>query len=466
MDNYYGLDIDWISKFKNSIMNNQKSDIVFGYGITGKSIVQYLASLNRKITLIENKPISPEDLFFLEQHHIQIFQDEKQLKNFHNFENCYVSPGIDLRKPFFRECLDNHIQLRNDTYFLNQIDRSKTKLIAVTGTNGKTTFCTLLQNFFIKLNLKSKLVGNVGTPILDLFFSEEEYNEFIIIELSSYQIELLKEETRFDFGVILNIEPDHLDRYDSFESYRDTKISLKKFCDVILFDKESVPIKSNADKAIPLGIDESYILQSWDAKSFLFKHEEKQFRIDTPYLKGIHNIKNILYIIKLLDCACKQISLEKIVLFFSTQRGIEHRFEQIEVNHPNIFINDSKATNIASTASALNSLENNIHLIFGGELKNQSVVGLEKLFQNKLVSLNLIGKDAESILTYLNKFNNSFEINYFNSLKDVLTYLKKILKRNQIILLSPGCASKDMFKNYEDRGNQFKNLVVEMFKCN
>ncbi|MGA1714859.1 MAG: Mur ligase family protein, partial [Methylophilaceae bacterium] len=292
-------------------MNNQKSDIVFGYGITGKSIVQYLVRLNRKITLIENKPISPRDLFFLEQHHIQIFQDEKQFKNFHNYDNCYVSPGIDLRKPFFKKCVDNHIQLRNDTYFLNQIDRTKTKLIAVTGTNGKTTFCTLLHEFFIKHKLNSKLVGNVGTPILDLFFSEAEQSEFIIIELSSYQIELLKEETRFDFGVILNIEPDHLDRYDSFESYRDTKISLKNFCDVILFDKESVPIKSNADTAIPLGIDENYILQSWDAKSFQFKHQEKQYRIDTPYLKGIHNIKNILYIIKLLERLCKSISLEK-----------------------------------------------------------------------------------------------------------------------------------------------------------
>jgi len=447
-------------------MNNQKSDIVFGYGITGKSIVQYLARLNRKITLIENKPILPKDLFFLEQHHIQIFQDEKQLKNFHNYDNCYVSPGIDLRKPFFKKCVDNHIQLRNDTYFLNQIDRTKTKLIAVTGTNGKTTFCTLLQEFFIKHKLNSKLVGNVGTPILDLFFSKEEQSEFIIIELSSYQIELLKEETRFDFGVILNIEPDHLDRYDSFESYRDTKISLKNFCDVILFDKETVPIKSKPDKAIPLGIDESYILQSWDEKSFQFKHQEKQFRIDTPYLKGIHNIKNILYIIKLLERLCKSISLEKVVLFFSGQRAIEHRFERIEVNHPNIFINDSKATNIASTKSALNSLENNIHLIFGGELKNQSIVGLEQLFQNKLVSLNLIGKDAEAILRYLNKFNNSFEVNHFNSLKDVLTHIKNILKRNEIILLSPGCASKDMFQNYEDRGYQFKSLVVEMFKCN
>ncbi len=404
--------------------------------------------------------------FFLEQHHIQIFQDEKQFKNFHNYDNCYVSPGIDLRKPFFKKCVDNYIQLRNDTYFLNQIDRTKTKLIAVTGTNGKTTFCTLLHEFFIKHKLNSKLVGNVGTPILDLFFSEAEQSEFIIIELSSYQIELLKEETRFDFGVILNIEPDHLDRYDSFESYRDTKISLKNFCDVILFDKESVPIKSNADKAIPLGIDENYILQSWDAKSFQFKYQEKQYRIDTPYLKGIHNIKNILYIIKLLERLCKSISLEKIVLFFSTQRGIEHRFERIEVNHPNIFINDSKATNIASTKSALNSLENNIHLIFGGELKNQSVEGLEQLFQNKLVSLNLIGKDAEEILNHLIKFNNSFKINRFNSLKDVLTHLKNILKRNEIILLSPGCASKDMFQNYEDRGNQFKSLVVEMFKWN
>jgi UDP-N-acetylmuramoylalanine--D-glutamate ligase len=163
---------------------------------------------------------------------------------------------------------------------------------------------------------------------------------------------------------------------------------------------------------------------------------------------------------------CKSISLEKIVLFFNTQRGIEHRFEQIEINHPNIFINDSKATNIASMTSALNSLENNIHLIFGGELKNQSVVGLEKLFQNKLVSLNLIGKDTETILSYLNKFNNPFEINHFNSLKEVLTHLKNRLKRNEIILLSPGCASKDMFQNYEDRGNQFKSLVVEMFKCN
>ena len=170
-----------------------------------------------------------------------------------------------------------------------------------------------------------------------------------------------------------------------------------------------------------------------------------------------------MYLLKLLEIMNCNISFEKVRKFFRNQKGIPHRFEYLSIDKNYIFINDSKATNLASSISALNSLNGKIHLLFGGDLKNQPLDGIEKFFNEKLISLNLYGKDAVIIKDYLMNKKIKFDMKCFVSLEAILESIKKIVKKDEIILLSPGCASQDMFMNYQDRGNQFVELCKKIF---
>ncbi len=441
-------------------MNFQKKTIVYGFGITGQSIVSYLLKKNHKLIVIDNKKLSEDQKSFFKNNNIEYSENENEINDLSIIEQCFVSPGVDLRKSFFQECIKNKVPIRNDTFFFNQIDRKKTKLIGITGTNGKTTFCSLLASILSFNDLKSIAVGNIGVPILNISTTPNEF-DYIVVELSSYQIEVLDKVTVFDYGVILNIEPDHLDRYDSFIDYKNAKLKLANHSKTILYDKESVVVNEH-NNAFPIALKD-FQIKEINTNFFTFKDQNKIYRIDTPYLKGVHNVKNIMYLLKLLEIMNCNISFEKVRKFFRNQKGIPHRFEYLSINKNYIFINDSKATNLASSISALNSLNGKIHLLFGGDLKNQPLDGIEKFFNEKLISLNLYGKDAMIIKDYLINKKIKFNMKCFVSLEDILESIKKIIKKDEIILLSPGCASQDMFKNYQDRGNQFVELCKKIF---
>ena len=441
-------------------MNFQKKTIVYGFGITGQSIVSYLLKKNHKLIVIDNKKLSEDQKVFFKNNNIEYSENENEINDLSIIEQCFVSPGVDLRKSFFQKCIKNKIPIRNDTFFLNQIDRKKTKLIGITGTNGKTTFCSLLASILSFNNFKSIVVGNIGVPILNLLMTPNEL-DYIVVELSSYQIEVLDQDTIFDYGVILNIEPDHLDRYNSFLDYKNTKLKLANHSKTILYDKESAKVNDHSS-AISMDLKDFHI-EEINADFFTFKNQNKIYRIDTLYLKGVHNVKNIMYLLKLLEIMDCNISFGRARKFFRNQKGITHRFEFISIDKNYIFINDSKATNLASSISALNSLNGKIHLLFGGDLKNQPLDGIENIFNEKLITLNLYGKDALIIKDYLMNKKIKFDMKNFISLEAILESIKEIIKKDEIILLSPGCASQDMFMNYQDRGNQFVELCKKIF---
>lgn len=439
-------------------MQKQKKILVFGYGVTGKSIISFLVKKSHKITLIENNKLKKIDKNFLEENHIKVINDEKNIFNeLNDYECCYVSPGVDLRLPFFEECKKNKLELRNDTYFLSSLSEKKIKLIAITGTNGKTTFCTLLHNLFSKFKITSDVAGNIGKPIIDVVQKLKD-EKFLILELSSYQIELLPKNIKFDYGVILNITPDHLDRYENFEHYKNVKLKLASHSNYILYDHETVPI-TNHINSIALQKESIRFGENTDGEYFEILKNKRLEKFYIPHLRGKHNALNILTIDQLLGQLNLNINFDKFKDFFKDQVTLPHRFEFVCKLNNVSYINDSKATNIASTVSALNSIQSKIHLIFGGELKKQPLKDLEKLFNKKLVSLNIIGVDGDKILDYINNFQINFRLNKSKTLDEALFEIRKILKPSEVVLLSPGCASKDMFKDYQDRGDHFKNLV-------
>lgn len=444
-------------------MTKNKKIIIYGYGITGQTIVKYLLQQGCNLTVIDNKPLLKNDIDFLRSKDVSLLDENEVLSNIHEYESCFVSPGVDLRKNFFVILKQSKVDLRNDLYFLTKNKNSDLKTIAVTGTNGKTTFCTLLNDLFKYMGLESICIGNIGNPILDLFLTKHDA-KIVIIELSSYQIELIPKDLLFDFGAILNIEPDHLDRYTSFKEYKSIKESLAQHSKAIFYDKNTTDIK-NHSSGVEINLLDRIKKIKHSKECYELEIDNQKFLINAPFFKGFHNIKNIFNVLLLIKRMGIKMSDDQITNFFKSYHGLPHRFETIKIWKNIHFINDSKATNIASSIAALESLSENVHLIFGGDLKGQKLDGLEKIFEGKVISLSLIGQDADKIMSYFNTVVNNIKIHQFASLENALIDIKENISTFDTVLLSPGCASFGMFKNYMHRGDVFKELVERHFNC-
>ena len=297
-------------------------------------------------------------------------------------------------------------------------------MIGVTGTNGKSSFCNVLNNLTKKNNIKSKILGNFGNPILSENISQ---NEYCILELSSYQLDYSKY-IKLDAACILNISPDHLDRHETMANYK--KIKLKIF---------------NFLKSTGTGF--------YQKKSFPNFKKKKNIKYFNSVNKGL--------IQKILN---RNILVSKVDLKINK---LPHRYEKFYKINNFKFINDSKSTNFDSTRYALKMTSNSI-LILGGLLKKGDNFLLKDL-QRKIVQIYIFGSFISPLKESLKKQNLKFK--YFKNLKKLLKFIlmndfKKLenKKKDYNVLFSPGAASFDQFENFEQRGRQFKKYVNKFFK--
>ncbi len=390
-----------------------KKILIFGYGKTGKSVQNYFIKNKIKYTIWDdNKKLN-----------IKKIDKKYYLKK---YDYIILSPGVDIyhhqNKSFFKKHRKNIIT-DLDIFFLDK--RKLGYIIGVTGTNGKSSFCNLLNNLIRKNNIRSRVIGNFGNPVLNEKLSG---NEYCILELSSYQLDYSKY-IKLDSACILNISVDHLDRHETITKYKKAKLKIFNF------------LKSSG-------------VGFYQKKSF-------------PNLKKIKNIRNFSNINKLLIQKIinnKNILMSEINL---RENKLPHRYEMFcKINNFN-FINDSKSTNFDSTRYALKMTSNSI-LILGGLLKKGDNFFL-KDFQNKIVKIYLFGNNIDELKKSLKK--QKINYSYFLNLEDLLRYIlikdfKKLLnkKKNFNILFSPGAASFDQYKNFEERGKIFKKYVYKFFK--
>ena len=394
-------------KFKN------KKILIFGYGKTGKSVQKYFIKnkINYKIW-DDNKKLN-----------IKKTDKKYYLKK---YDYIILSPGVDIyhhkNKYFFKRHKKNIIT-DLDIFFLSE--KKFRYIIGVTGTNGKSSFCNLLNNLIKKNNIKSRVIGNFGNPVLDENISSKDY---CILELSSYQLDYSKY-IKLDSACILNISTDHLDRHETMAKYKKTKLKIFKFL-----------------KSTGVGF--------YQKKSFqnLKKRKNIQFfeNINKLLIQKIFNNKSIFI---------SDINLEK--------NDLPHRYETFYKINNFKFINDSKSTNFDSTRYALKMTSNSI-LILGGLLKKGDNFFLKDL-QNKIIKIYLFGNNIGALKKNLKKQKINFR--YFLNLKDLLKFIfmedfKKLLnkKKNYNVLFSPGAASFDQYSNFEQRGKIFKKYVYKFFK--
>ena len=444
------------------VIDNYNHVLIVGMGKTGYSIAEFLKNKNIRISVYDSEKSIHDIRKELKGINISNYYDGLLEEKYLNSIDCIaVSPGIDLRNPVLKKAIKDKIPIINDlTLFFNKINHEKTKVIGVTGTNGKTTVCTLLEYLFSKAGYKAISAGNIGLPMLGIKSINDL--DFIILELSSFQLEV-KNQLTFDIAVILNITEDHMDRYDTFGDYAMAKHSILEYAKIkIICADDEVMKEWNVEDAIVFSErikknKKAYGIKDEKNKKYIVDHSNLKIEITNVNLLGRHNQLNLMAAIAVF----KQFDnrFDEIASVLQRFPVINNRLEWVkEVNGIN-FYNDSKATNVSSAIAAVNSFEGkNIFLIAGGDSKRQDLSLFSKALKNKVRKLYLIGKDAELIKNTCKGLE--VEIKILKTIKDATHQAFNDAKSGDIILLAPACASHDMYKNYIERGNDFKSIVA------
>jgi UDP-N-acetylmuramoylalanine--D-glutamate ligase len=459
-----------------------KKFLVFGLGISGNQAVKFLLDHNCQVLAGDNDKSSTDNLKqkFSQSSNLQIFENISQI-DWNNIDYLVLAAGISLKypkpHPIVLEAQKHNCPIICDVEIL-YLFNSKANFIGISGTNGKSTTTALTGHIFSKSGRKSSFGGNIGIAALSLPELKEE--ETYIIELSSYQLDLMYK-THLNISCLLNITPDHLDRHKNMTGYIAAKKRIFQnqnqgdFAVIGVDNKNTKEIYENLQKdknfkakLIPISTKEIVKDGVSMINNTIYNNiNNKNSKIDLGergFLKGEHNAQNIAA--SFANCFLSGIDEKTIIGQIKSFRDLKHRMEFVDkVNNIN-FINDSKATNAQSTQNALQTYDN-IYLILGGEPKEGGISSLEPYF-SKIKCAFLIGKSQEEFAkTLKNKLlhfkchdlKTAFNMAYKKALDDEFEYG---LQKN--IILSPACASFDQWKNFEERGNFFCQLVKNINK--
>jgi UDP-N-acetylmuramoylalanine--D-glutamate ligase len=353
-----------------------------------------------------------------------------------------VSPGVSPEHELYREARKRGIEVVGEAELA--LRHFKQPLLAVTGTNGKTTVTLLLEHILKAAGLKAKALGNVGDPLCSyLLHSDPE--EVIVVELSSYQLETMESRV-FDAGVILNITPDHLDRYSSMEEYARAK------CRLQLSLKEGAPLWVHSSVKKEFG----HMLH-WNPLS-TFDREKIEPLLPFRYREmGKHETENAQAAWALLKgMAIPELLFTKAL---DTFKKPSHRIEWIGCWGDVSFYDDSKGTNIDAVVRAVDAMKGKVILIAGGVDKGASYLLWKEPFQNKVKEIITIGEAASKIENELKPF---YKVRRAETLQCAVRMAAESAKKGDSVLLSPGCSSFDMFRDYKHRGEEFQRCVHQL----
>ncbi len=377
------------------------------------------------------------------------------------------SPGIPDDSFLIKRIKHNGIEIIDEVEFA--FLHSKAPVIAITGSNGKTTTSTLIHHILKSSGLKSVLVGNIGRSYARAV-AEAEF-DYAVIEVSSFQLDYCKF-FKPQIAVLTNITPDHLDRYQyKFENYKQSKFRItaqQDQDDILIYNAEDEHIKdlitSKTSKAqlLPFGMggisNNSGAYYSNSAMKFKYNQKEMTIREEELALKGNHNIQNTMA--AGLASMATHLKSQKIKQSITTFTAVEHRLEMVNRIEGVVYINDSKATNVNSAYYALQTVQKPIIWIAGGVDKGNDYKALLPLVREKVKAIICLGKDNEKLFeTFSNVIDEMISL---ESMTEAVGKAYEISNTGDTVLLSPACASFDLFKNYEDRGNQFKTQVKRL----
>ena len=446
-------------KFLKNFFKPYKKDFFLIIGVTERT-GYYVAkifkeqAINFKISDLRYSKNVKEKLKRLNLSKKLIYEGKQTKKQLKNIQHIIISPGVSRNSEIIQEALKNNIKIWSDFDFFFPLYEKK-KIIAITGTDGKTTTVTLLEKLLAS-KYKVKSLGNNGVAFCSVipFLSKIDV---LVFELSSYMLEEIVN-FQADIAYITNIADDHLDRYKTKQDYVDTKFNLIRY-----HSKKTIFIKNIDDHfinhyPIPETLKEIKTISMLKKADFMV--EQENFMIENRQIKnsfvsfiGKHNEMNLLLVLSIASLL--KVSLKKIQEVATKLKPLPHRMEKLKLFREVIIINDSKATTLQAVLKAIESFEKKVTLILGGRGKGISFTLLFKK-KSKIKRIFCYGEEGLKIEKI---FKGSLKTTYSNQFNDCVNLAWKSLKKNDILLLSPGCISQDQFKDYEERGDVFKEQI-------
>ncbi|MBN1953238.1 MAG: UDP-N-acetylmuramoyl-L-alanine--D-glutamate ligase [Bacteroidales bacterium] len=444
----------------------EKRIVILGAGESGTGSAVLAKAKGFDVFVSDIGKIKPHYKEILYNYEIEWEEEQHTERLILNADELIKSPGISDKSEIMQLILKKDIPVISEIEFAGRYTTAKK--ICITGSNGKTTTTSLLHHMLRKAGLNCGLAGNVGKSFA-MQVATKTY-DYYVIELSSFQLDGMFE-FKPDIAVLLNITPDHLDRYGySMQNYVDSKFRISRnlseddyfiYCsddEITISELERIVMRARQlefshDKQVKEG---AYIED--DVMIVKVNNTEMKVPLSEMALKGRHNAYNSMA----ASIASRILDIKKEVIRESLRdfTGVEHRLERFIKVHGIEFINDSKATNVNSTWYALECMTTPTIWIVGGVDKGNDYSSLEPLVKEKVKSIICLGVDNAKLHEAFGKLVE--DIQDARTMKEAVTKAYKMGEKDDTVLLSPACASFDLFKNFEDRGEQFKECVREL----
>lgn len=440
-----------------------KRVLVVGLGRSGVAAAFFLQDHGARVSVSDTKSEAQlqNEISLLLDRGISIETGRHNERTFRDQDLIVVSPGVPSDQPQLQHARALGIPVIGEVELAFRFLQGK--IIAITGSNGKTTTTTLVGEILSKSGRKTLVGGNIGTPVISLA-GKSSPDHFLVLEISSFQLETIQQ-FRPWIAAILNITPDHLDRHRTFQAYVDAKARI--------FENQTPDDFAvlNADDPTLGGLkDKMKAALCWFSRKqpvengAYLERDQIVFRasgrvspilpLTDIQLKGAHNLENVLAAVTVTMLAgCEPGQVRRAVAEFG---GVEHRLEPVATIHGVAYYNDSKATNVDATIKALESFPGNIHIILGGKDKGSDYTVLVPLLRERAKGVYLIGAAAEKIASQI---QGATRIIHSGTIDRAVRQASDAAISGDIVLLAPACASFDQFENYEQRGRTFKELV-------
>ena len=447
-----------------------KTVLVAGAGLSGIAAARFLLGRGARVTLSDSKKredLEPDisgliESAALSSGELVLEPGGNRSESFASADLVVASPGIPLSLPVFEAGRKAGVPVIAEVELAYR--HLKGKILGITGSNGKTTTTALTAELLTGAGLKARVAGNIGTPLIR-FVEESTPDDIYVVELSSFQLEAIAEFRPFA-AALLNLTPDHMDRYAGFEEYIAAKARI--FMNQAAGDFAILNADDSRVAAMAASVHSRAMLFSRTGEvscgvfvrnsSVIFRDgncEKKLFPVDAVNIRGAHNLENVLAASLLaLTAGAPPESLEAGIRKF---HGVEHRLEYVASINGVAYFNDSKATNVDAVIKALEAFAGGIHLIAGGRDKDGDFTALRPFVEERVKQVILIGEAAEKIRRAL---SGAAEINDAASLPEAVALCRAAAKPGDVVLLAPACASFDMFDNFGHRGSIFKKAVA------
>ncbi len=439
--------------------NSNKHHVIVGLGLTGLSCARYLQREKIPFMVVDTRSAPPALAEFRNEFPDVVFEaGDLNSITLSNADTLVMSPGVDLRSPAVQKAIANGVKISGDIDLFAKVN--KAPLVAITGSNAKSTVVTLLGEMAHKAGKNVAVAGNIGTPVLD--FLAEPLKDLYVLELSSFQLETTSK-LNAEVATVLNMSPDHMDRYASMQDYHKAKHRVFQGCKQVVINRDdalSRPLLHASVKVSSFGVgkDESreFGVVLIDRKYWLAFAQKPLLEVAALKIAGQHNIANALAALALGHAV--GLDWDNMLAALREFSGLPHRCQWIKTIAGVRWYNDSKGTNVGASVAAITGLGimGRIILLAGGAGKGAEFGELGPVMARYGKLAVVYGEDAHKIAQVLQKV---VPVVTAQSLQEAVEQAHKLAQEGDLVLLSPACASFDMFKNYEHRGEVFSAAV-------